>query len=306
VQATIQREIALPKLPSASGIEVVGNTAYVIGDDAPLLYCFDARALTPGPPLTLFETTHFSSGRIPKHLKPDLECLTAVRTGDGETGLLALGSGATAEREVGFWVTLGPGTPPTTTVYPLSLTPLYAQLKGLLPAGLQLNLEAAATTADALLLMQRSVGSAAGNLVFSCPLQPTLDFIRHRSAQAPRIAVQRYELPSIAGKPAGLSGATVYEGQLFVTASVEDTTDPVADGEVLGSFVGVLPLPGGGQKATQSSRLVQLVQPGGAPYRGKVESITVRQVLGPGRYELLLVTDDDQGGSTAVVVELTL
>lgn len=305
MKATILREINLPRLPSASGVEVVGDTVYIIGDDAPYLYSFDARQLTPGQRVQLFETAHFSSGRIPKTLKPDLECLTKLTTADGETGLLALGSGATPAREVGFWVPLGKGTPAAASVYPLSLTALYQRLCELLPAGLTLNLEAAAATPGALLLMQRSVGSAAGNLVFHCPLQPTLDFVRLRTTQPPAIEVQHYQLGSIGGKPAGLSGGTAFEDQLLVTASVEDTTDPVADGEVLGSFVGVL-------DAQRRSRqplpvaLVQLERPDGQPYRGKVEGVSVRRRLGPGRYELLLVTDDDAGGSTAVEVELTL
>ncbi|RTQ46336.1 hypothetical protein EJV47_22700 [Hymenobacter gummosus] len=305
MQATILREVTLPRLPSASGVEVVGDTAYIIGDDAPLLYCFDARELTAGRTLTLFETAHFSSGRIPKGIKPDLECLTAVTTAEGETGLLVLGSGATAAREVGYWVALAPGAPLAASVYPLSLTSLYAALRPLLPRGIELNLEAAAATPDELLLMQRSVGTAAGNLVFRCPLQPTLDFLRHRIPQVPPLSVQRYELPTIAGKPAGLSGASVYAGLLFVTASVEDTTDPVADGEVLGSFVGVLDVRRRSGRAVPTA-LARLELPGGQPYRGKVEGVAVRQQLGPGRYELLLVTDDDQGGSTAVVVELTV
>ncbi|RAK66072.1 DUF6929 family protein [Hymenobacter edaphi] len=305
MQATILREIQLPKLPSASGVELVGDTVYIIGDDAPLLYCFDARKLEAGQPVTLFETAHFSAGRIPKSLKPDLECLTAVPAAEGGTALLALGSGATAAREVGYWIALSGNAPAAATVYPLSLTPLYQLLRAQLPAGLTLNLEAAATTADSLLLMQRSVGTAAGNLVFHCPLAATLDFVRHRTAQAPAIEVQYYALPSIDGKPAGLSGAVAFEGRLFVTASVEDTTDPVADGAVLGSFVGVL------DPQRRSARpvpvdLALLRRPDGQPYRGKVEGVAVRRCLGPGRYELLLVTDDDAGGSTAVEVALTL
>ncbi|OON68907.1 DUF6929 family protein [Hymenobacter sp. CRA2] len=305
MKAIVQREITLPKLPSASGIEVVGNYAYIIGDDAPFLYCFQAADLTAARPISLFETAHFSSGRIPKSLKPDLECLTAVALPDKESGLLVMGSGATAAREVGYWVSLGAGQPPSAAVYPLSLTPLYAALRALLPKGLELNLEAAAATDDALLLMQRSVGTAAGNLVFRCPLGPTMEFVQHRTSRLPSIDVQRYELPRIAGKPAGFSGATIHGGRLFVTASVEDTTDPVADGAVLGSFVGIID-PRQPTRSVLPAALALLELPGGRAYRGKVESVTVRRELSPSHYELLLVTDDDAGGSTAVFVELTL
>ena len=226
MKATILRQFDLPKLPSASGVEVVGDTVYIIGDDSPFLYCFDARALTPNGRITLFETVHFSSGRLPKNLKPDLECLTAVPTPDGGTALLVCGSGSTAARESGFWVVLPALAGTGATVYPLSLSTLYAALRRALPAGVVLNLEAAASTATELLLFQRTVGSAAGNLLFRLPLAPTLDFIQHRSTRLPTIQTQFYQLPAIAQKPAGFSGATTHNGKLFVTASVEDTTDP--------------------------------------------------------------------------------
>ncbi|MCB2377803.1 hypothetical protein LGH70_09435 [Hymenobacter sp. BT635] len=299
MKATILRQIDLPKLPSASGIEIVGDTAYIIGDDSPFLYSFAAQSLVAGATMTLFETAHFSSGRIPKDRKPDLECLTAIPSGSGETGLLVLGSGATAAREQGFWVAL-PAGPGSATVQPVSLSRLYAALRQKLPAGVVLNLEAAAATATELLLFQRTVGSTGGNIVFRLPLLVTLDALRHQGA-VPAVQQQEYVLPTLQGKAAGFSGACTFENNVFITASVEDTTDAIADGEVLGSFVGLL-------SAAQKNplRLAHLQLPDGKPYRGKVESIVVRRALGAGRYEALLVTDDDAGGSTAVLVELSV
>ncbi|UOG76286.1 hypothetical protein MTX78_06715 [Hymenobacter tibetensis] len=303
MRATILRQLDLPNLPSASGVEIVGETVYIIGDDSPYLYRFTATDLVPGKPLTLFETAHFSSGRIDKAIKADLECLTALTTSTGEMGLLAFGSGATAARENGFWVPLSPAQGEAATVHPVSLSGLYAQLRTLLPAGATLNLEAAATTDTELLLFQRTVGSTAGNLVFRMPLAPTLDFLHHRATQLPTVRPQLFQLPNIKGKPAGFSGACTYEDKLFVTASVEDTADAILDGEVLGSFVGLLDLD---QSANKPVTFAQLQLAGGKPYTGKVESVAIRRRLAASRYELLLVTDDDQGGSTAVLVDVTV
>ncbi|UOQ74709.1 DUF6929 family protein [Hymenobacter cellulosilyticus] len=300
MKATIVRQYELPNLPSASGIELVGNTAYIIGDDSPFLYSCSAESLAPNTPLALFETAHFSSGRIPKDRKPDLECLTAITTGP-ETALLACGSGATAAREQGFWVAL-PAGPGTATVQPVSLSRLYAALRQVLPKGITLNLEAAAATDTELLLFQRTVGAAAGNIVFRLPLAAALECIRHQR-EVPPVQLQHFALPTIEGKDAGFSGACTFDNKVFITASVEDTADAIADGEVLGSFVGVLPAPSATTKAT-ALQMAHLVLPNGQPYRGKVESIVVRRPLGAGRYEALLVTDDDAGGSTAVLIEL--
>lgn len=301
MQALIRQEVALPNLPSASGIEIVGPVAYVVGDDSPFLYQLDAASLAAGERTTLFETAHFSTGRIPKDLKLDLECLTTLTTATGETGLLALGSGATPAREQGFWVPLAAGS---ATVYPLALSGLYAELRQHLPAGIPLNLEAAATTATELLLVQRTVGAAAGNLLFRLPLAAAWDYLQRRTPQVPAVRRQFYQLPTIEDKPAGFSGAVYFDGHLFVTASVEDTQDAVLDGAVLGSFVGLLDLKKTSAKPLPTA-LVQLQLPGGGPYRGKVESVAVRRRTAPGRYELLLVTDDDHGGSTAVTVDFT-
>ena len=301
MHALVHREVALPNLPSASGAELIGDALYIIGDDSPWLYRLDAATLAAGRPTPLFETAHFSQGRIPKHLKPDLECLTMLRTASGETGLLALGSGATPAREQGYWVPLAGADSLPGTVYPLSLTGLYAALRPHLPAGATLNLEAAAATETELLLLQRTVGAAtAGNLLFRLPLAAALAFLHRHQPLPPAVHAQRFTLPTIDGKPAGFSGAAWFADRLFVTASVEDTADAVLDGAVLGSFVGVLPLDGG------PAALARLAWPDGRPYLGKVESVAVRQQLAPGRFELLLVTDDDTGGSTAVVAELVV
>jgi len=90
------------------------------------------------------------------------------------------------------------------------------------------------------------------------------------------------------------------EGLLFVSASVEDTADAVLDGAVLGSFVGVVDVVAG------TATLAQLAWADGRPYFGKVEGLAVRQQLAPGHFELLLVTDDDAGGSTAATAHLVL
>jgi len=298
--ATILSETRLPDLPSASGIEIIGPTCYVIGDDSPLLYLLEAATLAPLARVTLFESAEFGAGRLPKASKPDLEALAAVTWPDGRAGVLALGSGSTPARERGWFV-------PVTGEAPrrVALAALYAGLRRHLPAGEALNLEAAATTETELLLFQRAIGAREGaaerdNRVFALPLVPVLRLLAGETQALPTPRVLPFRLPLLGGSPAGFSGATYAGGQLFVAASVEDTQDAVLDGEVLGSFVGLVDL------ARQTARFVRLGWADGREYRGKVEGLAVRRTLGPGRWELLLVTDDDAGGSTALVAELRL
>jgi len=300
--ATIRSEAVLPHLPSASGVEIIGPTAYVVSDDAPLLYLLDAATLAPMGEVQLFETSEFGTGRIPKAAKPDLESMAAVVDPTGTAGLLLCGSGSRPNREAGYFVGLpAAGTSAVPRfVQRLDLSALYAELRARLPAGTTLNVEATATTDTELLFLQRTVGGGPA-LLFMLPLQATLAHLFESRWPAPAPArVLSFALPTLAGHAAGFSGATYVAGRLLVTASVEATTDAVADGAVLGSFVGVIDL------AAQTASFAHLAWADGRAYLGKVEGLAVRRTRGPAGLELLLVTDDDQGGSTALVAELQL
>ena len=295
--ATVVSENPIPNLPSASGIEIIGPVAYLIGDDSPYLYPLDAATLAPHAPVLLFETEHFDDGRIGKKRKPDLECMAALVWPDGRPGLLLLGSGSRPNRARGWFVpTEGPQTPE-----PLDLAPLYAKLQAALPDGVELNLEAAATTEMELLLFQRTVGRADAALLLALPLALVLrQLAGDVDAEIPAPQQVAFALPHIDGCPAGFSGATFVGEHLFVSASVENTDDAVLDGEVLGSFVGVVDAVAG------TANFARLAWADGRAYRGKVEGLAVRRELAKNQFELLLVTDDDEGGSTAAIAHLQL
>jgi hypothetical protein len=296
---TILSEVVLPRLPSASGVEIIGPTAYVISDDAPFLYMLDAATLAPAGQVQLFETADFGTGRIPKVSKPDLESMAAIVGPGGAAGLLLCGSGSRPNREIGYFVGLpaaGASAQPR-FVQRLDLAPLYAQLRAQLPPGTTLNIEAAATSATELLLLQRSVDGGPA-VLFALPLEALTHLFEPRWAGPGAVRKLVFELPLLEGYAAGFSGATFVDNKLFVTASVEGTTDAVADGAVLGSFVGVVDM------AAQKAAFARLTWADSRIYLGKVEGLAVRRTLAPGHYELLLVTDDDQGGSTALVAEV--
>ena len=295
--ATVLSEVVIPGLPSASGVEIIGATAYVIGDDSAFLHQLDAATLVPTGRVRLFDADPNGPARIPKLIKPDLECMAALCWPDGRPGLLLLGSGSRDNRARGWFVSTETVANPRPEA--VDLAPLYALLRPHLPVGAVLNLEAAATSATELLLFQRTVGRADAALLFRLPLVATLDFLLTAGlAAAPEVQPLLFVLPEIAGCPAGFSGATFVDDLLFVTASVEDTTDAVLDGAVLGSFIGLVNL------EARTADFARLVWADGRAYSGKVEGLAVRRALGIGRWELLLLTDDDAGGSTAVVAEV--
>ncbi|RZL12164.1 MAG: hypothetical protein EOO62_11665 [Hymenobacter sp.] len=297
--ATILSETVLPYLPSASGVEIIGPTAYVVSDDAPYLFLLNAATLAPISQVQLFETSEFGTGRIPKASKPDLESMAAITGPGGAAGLLLCGSGSRPNREIGYFMGLpaaGASAAPR-FVQRLELAPLYARLRAQLPPGTTLNIEAAATSDTELLLLQRSVGGGPA-VLFALPLEALTHLFEPRWAGPDAVRMLAFELPVLEGYAAGFSGATFAGDKLLVTASVEATADAVADGAVLGSFVGVVDL------TAQTVTFARLAWADGHAYLGKVEGLAVRRTLAPGQLELLLVTDDDQGGSTALVAEL--
>jgi hypothetical protein len=300
VTATILSEVVLPHLPSASGVEIVGPTAYIVSDDAPYLYLLDAATLASTGRTQLFETAEFGTGRIPKATKPDLESMAAVVDLAGQAGLLLCGSGSRPNRDRGYFVSLPAAANPAPPARVLDLHALYNQLRAHLPPDNTLNIEAAATTATELLLLQRSVDGGPA-LLFGLPLGAVLAHLLGLATPAPApVRVLPFALPALAGHAAGFSGATYVNGKLLVTASVEDTADAVADGAVLGSFVGVVDM------KAQTVAFAHLAWPDGRAFLGKVEGLAVRRTLSSGALELLLVTDDDRGGSTALVAQVHL
>lgn len=304
--ATILSETTLPQLPSASGVEILGATAYIVSDDAPFLYVLDAATLASVSQVQLFESTEFTTGRIPKATKPDLESMAAVVSPSGAAGLLLCGSGALPNRETGYFVGVPAASATPEAVAPrfvqrLNLSTLYVRLREQLPPGTTLNIEAAATTATELLLLQRPA-SGGPALLFILPLAATLAclFEPHGPAPTPT-RILSFALPALEGYVAGFSGATFVAEKLLVTASVEATQDAVADGTVLGSFVGTIDL-----AAPGSATFARLTWADGRAYLGKVEGLAVRRHLSATHLELLLVTDDDQGGSTALIATIHL
>src|SRR4051812_48751602 len=98
----LSRQI-LHNIPSASGIEIINNSIYVIGDNSPWLFILDDKYQLKGK-WQIAPTENLTEGKIPKPLKPDFEAMTGI-TWNSEKGLLIFGSGSKSpERDVLVWV----------------------------------------------------------------------------------------------------------------------------------------------------------------------------------------------------------
>jgi len=282
----VDERYVLHGIPSASGMAIIDDALYVVGDNSPWLFkinhqgqILDRILLWPHAPLT-------PEGIYPKKLKPDLESLATMQE-DGITLLLMLGSGSLAPTR-DIWTEVRLGEVPVITTH--ALTEFYAALR--MHTGLtaeQLNIEAVEVIGDELLLFNRGV-----NLVLRYRLSEVRKFLID-GKDCPIPAFTRLLLPIVSGIEAGLSGAALLPGtrQVIFTASVEDTTNWIDDGAVLGSFIGVFHL----------DHLYDGLQPTCTPLDDKqlkIESVAVVSNTAQCMADLLLVSDADGGLSELI------
>ncbi len=297
MQVSLLSKHELPLVPSASGVEVTGGFIYIVGDDSAYLYKLDAAAQVLET-IPLF-ATDVKEGRIPKKSKPDFESLTYFNM-EGKNLLFTLGSGSLSpERDSGYLLDLT--TYQSTLV---SLTGLYSQLRQLpevIGEG-KLNIEGAAANDEYLVLVQR--GYVTGkNVLIQYKLQEFYAYLMQTSASLPSPLVYSYTLPKLSGLQSGFSGIAFVPGrnEVLITASVEDTTNEIDDGAIMGSYIGKIDL---SHKA--DNFLGTLVEYKGSTYLGKIESIAIQQVNPDNSIQAVAVTDSDLGGSELLFLQIQL
>ena len=281
MQLTVTETRPLANIPSGSGLQKAGNNYYVIGDDAPFLYCLDSSFKVTSK-IPLLDTLPFAAGRILKGEKPDFEAVELI----GENEIVIFGSGSKSPQRDLFIRVLLADSP---RVERYSLTAFYKHLKGL-PAfqNSELNIEAAAHHNNQLFLFNRKPG-----ILIRLEYSAFLNYLKG-NAPLPELQVTPFSLPKIGGVESGFSGATVLpaESKIIFTATAEATTNAYDDGEILGSIVGLINLTNG---AIANTFEYTLISTEGNPL--KVESVTVEEVLAGRKAKLVFVTDDDRGNS---------
>ena len=159
------------------------------------------------------------------------------------------------------------------------------------------NIEGATIARQELYLFNRG-----NNMIIQVNWPEFIDYISSPSKKKfPNFIIHKVELPSIAGVQAGFSGACTLDDQtILFTASVEDTKNWVDDGEILGSYIGMMTLSSQGPQLKRSF----LLEKDGKPIITKLESID----LVSASKELIVeaVADNDDGTSTCYRIRLTL
>ncbi len=289
---TIKHREELKGIPSASGIVVVNNDWYVIGDNAPLLYRLDQN-------FAVVETRLLIEGNtdsiIPKISKPDFEAMTTIDDGD-TNALLIFGSGSkTPERDKLVMISLKKDG----LIKTFDLKAVYDAIRNSGTIAIEtLNIEAATTIDDRLFLFNRET-----NMVLEYSLKDLMNFLETDGA-LPTFQMYQLQLPKLEGLQAKLSGATTIPNtnHLLITASVEDSPNTYDDGNVVGSYVGMISIDQ--IKDGYRPKCVLLMEHEQA-LKVKVESVEIVKVINDQHYQLALVTDSDGGVSELILAELS-
>ena len=278
----------IDSIPSGSGMAIIKDSIFIIGDDSPFLF-----QLSP----SLQEINQYrmlegfqAEGRIPKAIKPDFECMAEFENSEGSF-LLVFGSGAMSpERDI--LVKINVDKPEKPEVF--SLTAFYNNLSG--GAGgsrATLNMEGALVLHDQLYLFNRGTNS-----IFVMELMSFLAYVEDGWEGAmPEFRKFDFKLPETEGVNAGFSGACEVPGgsKILFTATLEATEDWIADGEILGSYLGVLDT----KKLEEGEiEMVYLVKDeNGQVIKDKLESVAVLEQSADGGLIVLTVADNDDGTS---------
>lgn len=290
------------QLSSGSGAVVNDGDIYVVGDDMQWLFVVN-KGYQIIDNYSLSDSKMAPKGRIEKNNKPDYESMTKLNY-QGKLYYLAFGSGSKkVKREHGVLMSADDHSKQI-----FSLSPLYKSLYAAsgMSGKQKINIEGLATSDDMAYIFNR--GNEGKNIVFSLKLDQMMDFITGKNQSLSSLKAVDIALPSIGGFEATLSGADYWpEGQSLVySASVEGTDTAVGDGEVLGSFIGVLPIEKLAMNTTKLdlTHTAKRVTSQQRPLITKIESVAIDKSNQDG-VQGFLVSDNDDGTSQFFSFSLT-
>lgn len=280
----------LDSVPSASGIVKLKENFYVIGDDSPYLFHINKNFDLLSKSL-IYSSEKLKGVIIPKIDKPDFEAMEMV----SETKALIFGSGSKSpERDV--CVLLEIGKKIIYKQYDISL--FYDYLRNMeLMKDYELNIEGLAFKGGLLYLFNRG-----RNIIFSFSYTEFIAYCK-TGVSFPIPKTSLFSLPEINGLQAGFSGATACKEKpyLIFTAAVEDTPNAYDDGDILGSFIGVLEIKDG--EITDDYITEQIPNPG---FPLKVEAVIIDKVISETQTDLVVVTDNDGAPSEIIRIRMTM
>jgi hypothetical protein len=284
------RQAHLSDLPSASGIEYTNGITYLVGDDMRWLVALDDTWNVTGK-MALSAIDTLANNRTPWNVKADFESIAAFNFEDKKY-LLVLSSGSMLDtRDTAHLVQFADSL----TFFKKNIRTLYEDIKLLagIPDSNEINIEGLAISNTSAYLFHR--GNVYENFIAEIQLDALMNYLLSGNDAVPAIKIHTIHLPTYNEIPSGLSGACMLPDQsaILYTASLEDTDSELYDGEILGSFIGYIPL----DKLQEGISYTSLLKDKNElPINKKLESIVIKSGS-DNKMLILSVSDNDDGSS---------
>jgi Family of unknown function (DUF6929) len=284
----ITKHIYYAHLSSASGITLQDSTLVVVGDDLPWMVQLNPNFATDMY-TQISGIDSVKNDRTPSRLKADYECMESF-TDDSVTKILILSSGSKKDtRDTAVLLT----KKGRYYIRKQNIRPVYDMIKD--KAGLknvEINIEGLAISKDMIYLFHR--GNISKNFIATIPKNEFIRYIETGNMEFSELNIYPFNLPSNDGIQSGFSGACMIPEQdsILFTASLENTKTATGDGEITGSYIGIIAI-----NDLQSGKYdAQLFKWDGKIVVKKLEGICVRGKAG-NELDVVTVSDNDDGTS---------
>lgn len=238
----VTKDRKLPHVSAASGMQIIDKNLYVVADDELFLASFPLDLSQQGK---LFKLV---PGKLPKdHVarkkgKPDWESMALLPKNSflPEGGLLLLSSGSGPKRQKAVISVLEADGPSSRSIS-IDMSEIYQEIGKEIK---ELNIEGVIVVKNELKFFHRGNGQLKENAVISINLDSFMNFVENQKL-GPSIKIInsiRFYRSEIKGGPIATfsDGASLSDGRILFTASVEESANTYDDGEVMGSFLGLM------------------------------------------------------------------
>lgn len=262
----------------------------MVGDDMRWLVSLDDDWNVTGK-LALSGIDTLENNRTPWNVKADFESIASFNFEDTDY-MLVLSSGSMVNtRDTAHIIRLGDSL----TSYKKNIRDLYEKIKSLagIPDSNEINIEGLAVSNSAAYFFHR--GNVYENFFVEIQLDSLMSYLLSGNNNLPALKIYTVNLPTYNQIPSGFSGACFMPDQsaILYTASLEDTDSELYDGEILGSFIGYIPL----DKLDAGISFASLLKDKNElPINKKLESIVIKSVT-DNKLLVLSVSDNDDGSS---------
>ena len=282
--------IHLPELSSASGIAINNNSIYIVGDDSPWLFKLnDSFNIVEHYRLSAIDS--IVGGRVPGSVKADFECMEKLN----DSMLLVISSGSYIhKRDTAYLFDIRNNE----ITHKKNIRDLFEKIKqsAMLPDENEINVEGLAIGPDKVYLLHR--GNVSENFIIEIDKTSWHDYFTS-AGPLPSISIYKFNLPHYDNVPSGFSGACYHNDGIIFTASMEDTSSEISDGEILGSIVGYIPL----SEIRTGKNITTLLKSKNKILSKKLEGVSVHNINN--KSQLITVVDNDDGTSDLIIMEIS-